>query len=95
MKVQATENGYYCEQRIRKGEVFELKERVGETKDERGKKTPYRFTVAQQFSERWMRKVEDGQAPLPQEEDELIFPGVKLRRTGKKRTLSDGGDSVI
>jgi hypothetical protein len=95
MKVQAMSNGYYCEQRIRKGDVFELKERRGFSKDERGNKVPYHYSVQSQFSDRWMRKVEDGQPVLPVEEDDLNLPGVKIKKQGKKRTLGDAGESVI
>ncbi len=95
MKVQALSNGYYCEQRIRRGDIFELKERTGFTKDEKtGKKEPFHFSVEQQFSERWMRKVVPGQAALEAEEENIDLPGVKIRKPSKKRTLSDG-DSVI
>lgn len=95
MKVQALTNGYYCEQRIHRGDIFELKERKGFSKNERGEKVPYHFSVESQFSKRWMRKVDDAK-PMPElEDDDLNLPGVKIKKPGKKRTLSDAGDSVI
>lgn len=97
MKVQALNDGYYCEQRIRKGQVFELKPREIVRKDE--KENPLQavhVTAEQQFSEKWMRKVEPGQDPLPTDEPRpLILPGVKVKQETKKRTLSDLEDSVI
>jgi hypothetical protein len=100
MKVQAIDNGYYHEQRLRKGDIFELKPVQGfkVERDEKGKvikKEPHLFSPEEQFSDKWMRKVKAGQAPLPEGDDELNLPGVKLKKQGKKKTLSDVGDSVI
>lgn len=96
MKVQALTDGYYDENRIRKGDVFELKVRKGITIDRKtGKKVPYEFSVESQFSESWMRKVEPGNGPIQFEEEELNLPGVKIRKPGKKKTLSESQDDVI
>lgn len=55
MKVRAIKQGYYDLFRRREGEVFELKEIKG--LDRTGK--PVTYSPEEQFSERWMEKVDD------------------------------------
>lgn len=54
MKVRATAVGYYGDRRRRVGEVFELVERTVGSADKRRT-----ATVEDQFSKRWMEKVEE------------------------------------
>lgn len=87
MKVQALDNGFYVDQRIRKGDIFELVAREGVQRNPKtGKLEPRKFTAEEQFSESWMRKL-DGQDPLPVDalEEELNLPGVKLKKPGRKK----------
>lgn len=60
MKVQATALGYYGDKRIREGQVFELIERTIGDKEKRRT-----ITVDQQFSDKWMKKVDQDASVQP------------------------------
>lgn len=58
MKVRAKSTGYYDLKRRKEGAVFELATVSGITIDKHGKKSPVTFTPEQQFSEKWMERVD-------------------------------------
>lgn len=100
MKVRATQLGYYDHRRRKPGEVFELIEVKGFTKDPKTEKvSPLTLSPEQQFSENWMEKVDEstpvGQAP--ETEDGAREPA-PLSGAGKKKPAakkSTGDADVI
>ena len=59
MKVKATRQGYYGNQRRYEGDVFVLEARKGKKKDRHGKLSDIEVTAEKQFSSQWMEKVEE------------------------------------
>lgn len=63
MKVRATQKGYYDLIRRYPGDEFQLREIKGLKEDKDGNRVPYTWTPEQQFSKKWMEKVDDDVAP--------------------------------
>lgn len=63
IKVKAKQLGYYDLKRRREGDIFELADRKGFRKDASGKLTPMVVKAEDQFSEKWMERV-DAHVPV-------------------------------
>lgn len=64
MKVRAIRQGYHDNKRRREGDEFELKPIKGYGFDDKGVKIEKEFSVEQQFSEKWMEKIEGDVEPV-------------------------------
>jgi hypothetical protein len=102
MKVRATQLGFYRLVRRRPGDIFELKPVKGVKMDRQGNRTPYVFSAEEQFSPRWMEKVEDTLAAdsadqEQQEGDEELaeIARVAAERSQEKRTKKGTGDKAV
>jgi len=81
MKVRATALGYYGHERRREGDVFVLEPIKRIRKDKDGKAREVTIMPEQQFSERWMEKV-DQKAEKPKKEKPVIpAPEPKVETT--------------
>lgn len=64
IRVRATRLGYIHNKRVKEGEEFTLVPVKGFKKaGGNGDKTPIEISAEQQFSERWMERVEDDEKP--------------------------------
>jgi len=95
MKVRAKELGYYDEKRRRPGEVFELEEREGFTRNENsGKATKKVWSAEEQFSEKWMEKVDaDDAVDEVDGEEEEPHPRKKLKKKAKHHKAVESEES--
>lgn len=59
IKVRAKELGYYDLKRRRIGDVFELVDKKGHRREGNGKLIPIVIKAEDQFSEKWMERVDD------------------------------------
>lgn len=101
MKVRATQLGFYRLVRRRPGDIFELKPLKGVKMDRDGNRTPHVFAPEEQFSKRWMEKVEDTSAvdsvDQEQEGDEELAEIAKVaaERSSEKRAKKGTGDKAV
>lgn len=61
MKVRATRFGFYDKKR-KEGDVFVLAPKEGHKQAADGSLVPHTFTAEEQFSKKWMEKVEEKSA---------------------------------
>jgi hypothetical protein len=81
MKVRAKQFGYYNLRKVRAGTEFELRPVTGFIQDKTGKLVKKVFSPEEQFSSRWMEKLEA-------EEEDTPKPVSKGR--GKSKAQADG-----
>lgn len=97
MKVRAKVMGYYGHKRRKVGEVFELVEQKGVTKDPATDRLGDEFVIPaeKQFSKTWMEKVdEDTPVGEPEITGDAHEP-VALSKAGKKEKKKSTGDAEV
>ena len=70
-------SGVYGHRRRRPGDVFELESIIRIRKDKDGNPREVTITEQQQFSERWMERVDAGAPPVSRQKKEKPEPAVK------------------
>jgi len=71
MKVRATQLGYYNHRRRFEGDIFDLEVLTIKRQDKDGKFKEIRLTPEQQFSPKWMEKIETDQVERPKKKSSV------------------------
>lgn len=85
MKVRAIKLGYYGHLRRREGVIFELKQVEG--LDSKGK--PHTFTEEEQFSDKWMEKLDTEEVQEVEKEEKVLAKKHKQKHGHSRHSDTD------